>query len=172
VYVGKVGLAMCRLCINGSWEEVVIDDQIPTSHLRNYTPANGWYFLVEKAFAKLIGSYAFVEEFTLSELFQEITGLPFEVSKRKGEGWLNRDSSVRMSQLNINSFKEVFEDEKVCYLQGGDENSDVYNVRIIPGHTIRGFTLQDSTKSASIFRIQVEKAQKISLRISCLNPKF
>lgn len=59
----------------------------------------------------------------------------------------------------------------MCYLQGGDENSDVYNVRIIPGHTIRGFPLQN-TKSASIFRIQVEKTQKISLRISCLNPKF
>lgn len=86
---------------------MVVDDQIPTSHLRHYTPANGWYFLVEKALAKLLGSYAFIEEFTLPELFQEITGLPFEISKKKGEGWLNRDSSVRMSQLNINSFKEV-----------------------------------------------------------------
>ena len=51
---------MCRLCINGSFEEVVVDDQIPTSHLRYYTPANGWYFLVEKALAKLLGSYAFI----------------------------------------------------------------------------------------------------------------
>lgn len=76
-----------------------------------------------------------------------------------------------MSQLNINSFKEVIEDERLCYLQGGDENADVYNVRIIPNHTIRGFPLPN-TKSVSIFRMQVEKTQKISLRISYLNHKF
>lgn len=55
--------------------------------------------------AKLLGSYALVEEFTMPELFQEITGLPFEISKKRGEEWLNRDSSVKLNDLKIDSFK-------------------------------------------------------------------
>ncbi len=97
IYIEKVGLAICTLSINGNREEVIVDDQIPTSHLRYYTKDNKWHFLVEKAFAKLLGNYAFVEEFSPSELFQEITGMPFEMSKRRGEEWLERDSNMHMS---------------------------------------------------------------------------
>lgn len=66
IYIEKVGLAICSLMVNGSREEVVVDDQVPTSHLRYFTKNNKWHFLVEKAFAKLLGSYAFVEEFSPS----------------------------------------------------------------------------------------------------------
>lgn len=85
IYISKIGLAVCYLYINGNREEVLVDDLIPTSHLRYFTQANKWHFLVEKAMAKLLGSYALVEEFTMPELFQEITGLPFEISKKRGE---------------------------------------------------------------------------------------
>jgi hypothetical protein len=37
---------------------------------------------------------------------------------------------------------------------------------------IRAFPFQTATKSASLFRIQIEMTQKISLRVSYLNPKF
>jgi hypothetical protein len=42
-----------------------VDDLIPTSHLKYKTNDNGWHFLIEKAFAKLLGNYAFIEDFTL-----------------------------------------------------------------------------------------------------------
>lgn len=43
----------------------------------------------------------------MPELFQEIAGLPFEISKKRGEEWLNRDSSVKLNDLKIDSFKDV-----------------------------------------------------------------
>jgi hypothetical protein len=61
-----------------------VDDLIPASHLKYKTNDNALHFLIEKAFAKLLGNYAFIEDFTLPELFQEITGFPFEISKKKG----------------------------------------------------------------------------------------
>jgi hypothetical protein len=155
LYIRKVGLAVCYLYINGSREEVVVDDLIPTSHLRYYTTTNSWYFLVEKAFAKLLGNYALVEEFSLPELFQEITGLPFEISKRRGEEWLNRDSSVKWNDMKISSFKEVIENEKVYYLQGGHENSDIYNVRIIRGYAIRALPCHIGPHLVSLYRLQI-----------------
>lgn len=70
VYVGKVGLAICRLHINGQREEVVVDDFIPVPMLKFFSTKNAWYFLVEKALAKVLGSYSFVEELSPPELFQ------------------------------------------------------------------------------------------------------
>jgi hypothetical protein len=150
----------------------VIDDKVPTSHLRYYTKLNKWYFLVEKAIAKLLGSYAFVEEFSLPELFQEITGLPFEISKRRGEEWMERDSNMHMSEVKVNSFKDVFDNEKIYYLQGGQDNSDIYSVRIIKGHSIRSLPFHLGPHLVSLYRLEVSKLQKVSIRISFLNQKF
>ena len=91
----------------------------------------------------------------MPELFQEITGLPFEISKKRGEEWLNRDSSVKLNDLKIDSFKEVIENERVYYLQGGVENSDVYNVRIIRGHAIRSMPFHSGPHLVSLYKIQL-----------------
>ena len=56
----KVGLAIVALWINGVREEVVIDDYIPTVNLRYYHKEKAWHYLIEKAFAKALGSYAFI----------------------------------------------------------------------------------------------------------------
>jgi len=50
-------MAICKLYINGVGEDVVVDDLIPTSHLRHYNKKHPWYFLIEKAFAKILGNY-------------------------------------------------------------------------------------------------------------------
>jgi len=50
--------------------DVVVDDFIPTQLLKYYTSTNFWYFLLEKAIAKVLGNYSFIEEFTFPELFQ------------------------------------------------------------------------------------------------------
>lgn len=52
------------------------------------------------------------------------------------------------------------------------ENSDVYNVRIIRGHAIRSMPFHSGPHLVSLYKIQLENAQKLSLRISFLNPKF
>jgi hypothetical protein len=172
VYVEKVGLAICTLHINGSREEVVVDDQVPTSHLRYFTKLSQWHFLVEKAFAKLLGNYAFVEEFSPSELFQEITGLPFEMSKRRGEAWVERDSNAHSSETKANSFRDVFDNERIYYLQGGQDNCDVYSVRIIRGHAIKSLPLHLGPHPVSLYRLEVTQPHKVSIRLSFLNRKF
>lgn len=60
IYIPKVGLAICRLYINGVLEDVVVDDFIPTGHLRHFNKKHAWHFLVEKAFAKILGNYEFI----------------------------------------------------------------------------------------------------------------
>ena len=167
-----MGLAVCTLQINGSREEIVVDDQIPTSHLRYYTRLNCWQFLIEKAFAKLLGNYAFVEEFEPCELFQEITGMPFEMSKRRGEEWIESYSPARLSESKPSSFRDVFENEKIYYLQGGQDKGDIYSVRIIKGHTIRSLPFHLGPHLVSFYRLEVSDSQKVSIRISFLNRKF
>jgi len=97
IYIAKVGMAICCLRINGQREDVVVDDLIPTSHLKYYTPQTYWFFLIEKALAKILGSYSFLDEFSIPELFQEITGLPYELQNRSD--WNSRDSCLRTSNL-------------------------------------------------------------------------
>lgn len=58
IYVPKVGMAICCLHINGQREDVVVDDLIPTFYLKYYTPETYWFFIIEKALAKILGSYS------------------------------------------------------------------------------------------------------------------
>ena len=61
IYIDKVGFAIVGLWVNGVREDVVLDDYIPTPNLRHYCKEKAWHFLVEKAFAKVLGSYAYLE---------------------------------------------------------------------------------------------------------------
>lgn len=78
-----------------------------------------------------------------------------------------------MSVTKTNSFRDVFDAvEKVYYLQGGQDNSEVYSVRIIKGHTIKSLSFHSGPHLTSLFKIDVTNEQKVSIRISLLNQKF
>lgn len=97
--------------------------------------------------------------------------MPFEMSKRRGEEWME-SSKLHMSHTKANSFRDVFDQEKIYYLQGGHDNCDIYSVRIIKGHTIKSLPFHIGPHLISLYRIEVSKPQKLSIRISFLNRKF
>ncbi len=70
-----------RVCKNGEWIEVVIDDFIPVGGSEPaFSKANGpelWVILLEKAWAKLHGSYLKIEAGHTREAIRDLTGAPF-----------------------------------------------------------------------------------------------
>jgi calpain-15 len=75
------GVYQVRLCKDGIWKVVTIDDYFPitsSGHLA-YGKSNGpelWVAIIEKAYAKLHGSYAAIESGQMHDAFQDLTGAP------------------------------------------------------------------------------------------------
>lgn len=84
----KAGCYVLNFCINGTWQEVVIDDKIPVNpNHSNEAPCFGnakpfgekqvvWVSLLEKAWAKLCGNYDRVISGTVDMGFIHLCGVP------------------------------------------------------------------------------------------------
>ena len=66
-------------CINGIWEEILIDDYFPC--LPNYKPAFNhtitneiWVMIIEKAWAKVHGGYLNIAAGLTREALRDLTG--------------------------------------------------------------------------------------------------
>ena len=76
------GVYSVRLCIDGLWRWIQVDDRVPADSYRGspaYTSARGrqlWVPLLEKAAAKACGSYAGLAAGTLAEGLRLLTGAP------------------------------------------------------------------------------------------------
>lgn len=63
----------------GRWIEVKVDDRLPTrgdrpAHMHCAQPDVYWAALLEKAYAKLYGGYAFLKYGTVGRALQDLTG--------------------------------------------------------------------------------------------------
>lgn len=58
-----MGLAVCFIYINGVKEEVLIDDMLPFWMYRTDLPPE--ILLLEKAFAKVMGCYQYINAFSM-----------------------------------------------------------------------------------------------------------
>ncbi len=72
-----------RICKNGEWKEVVVDDYFPC-HMGRPAFSNAhenelWVLLLEKAWAKLHGSYERIEAGFAENVLHDLTGAPCEV---------------------------------------------------------------------------------------------
>jgi calpain-15 len=77
--INKEGVYLVRLCHNGLWKTVIVDDCFPCNQYRQlaYTQANRYQLyvaLIEKACAKLYGSYANLTSGLTEEGLQLLTG--------------------------------------------------------------------------------------------------
>lgn len=77
------GIYTVQFCKNGSWVEVIIDDQFPCSRSGGpkYSRCHGhelWVLILEKAYAKLHGSYAAIESGLPFEAMMDLTGEPYK----------------------------------------------------------------------------------------------
>lgn len=78
-----------RICKNGEWKEVVVDDYIPCLNgVPCFSNAAGnelWVILLEKAWAKLHGSYERIEAGFAEHVFHDLTGAPTDVYETENE---------------------------------------------------------------------------------------
>jgi len=76
----EFGVYAVRICKNGTWKEVVLDDFFPCSgDMPAFSRAVGpelWVVLLEKAWAKLHGSYHRIEAGYPQNVFRDLTGAP------------------------------------------------------------------------------------------------
>ena len=78
----KEGIYALSICIDGIFEEVILDDQFPIQPLSktaafNSTKTNEiWVMLLEKAYAKVYGAYANINAGLTREALRDLTGAP------------------------------------------------------------------------------------------------
>ena len=70
-----------RLCKNGEWQSITVDDYFPChvdgGAIFSTTAENElWIMILEKAYAKLHGSYLALRGGYAFEAFQDLTGCP------------------------------------------------------------------------------------------------
>jgi calpain-15 len=82
--LNKEGVYKVRICKDGEWQVVTVDDSFPVraDHGRlAFARARGnqlWVSLLEKAYAKIHGSYASIVSGQVIEAFRDLTGAPCE----------------------------------------------------------------------------------------------
>jgi hypothetical protein len=90
-----MGAYAVRLCVDGLWRTTIVDDTFPAFVQRGYVPQllfskskrqQLWVPLIEKAFAKLMGSYANIESGRLVEALGLLTGAPCEDLDLRDDG--------------------------------------------------------------------------------------
>lgn len=76
------GVFSVWLNCNGEWKNIVIDDRFPCLESGPaFSRANGeelWVIIMEKAYAKLYGSYQRIEGGNPSMALRDLTGAPYE----------------------------------------------------------------------------------------------
>ena len=93
----KNGVYIIALCINGIWQEVILDDYFVCDKLTmkpafNYNKNNElWVMLLEKAWAKVHGGYMNISSGITREALRDLTGAPaitfFSDSVNQNEFW-------------------------------------------------------------------------------------
>ena len=78
------GCYMVKMCDMGIWKEIIVDDLFPCKNAKSgpiFTRGNDselWVLILEKAWAKLYGSYAKIEAGLTREVLHDLTGGPTE----------------------------------------------------------------------------------------------
>ena len=102
--ISKLGVYRVKLCKNGEWLSITIDDYFPCYPMggpvfsRNETNEI-WVLILEKAYAKLHGNYYLLRGGSVAEGLIDLTGCPtltyyfndenFQADIEKGIMWLN-----------------------------------------------------------------------------------
>ena len=83
------GIYGVKFCKNGEWKEVVVDDKFPCFQGEPaFSKAQGdelWVLIMEKAWAKIHGSYERIEAGFAENVLRDLTGAPSEVVQTDDE---------------------------------------------------------------------------------------
>jgi calpain-15 len=90
--MSRVGMYKLRLCLNGYWQTVILDDYFPCYASEAGGPVycknhdnELWVLLVEKAFAKHYGNYSRLRSGWCYEAMIDLTGAPFKTIRLSDE---------------------------------------------------------------------------------------
>mmetsp|Transcript_26266 Transcript_26266/g.23144 ORF Transcript_26266/g.23144 Transcript_26266/m.23144 type:complete len:225 (-) Transcript_26266:2401-3075(-) len=125
--VNDIGFYCLFLYVNGKATPVFLDDYIPVykpSHERSSDIVPGfaeyeynelWPILIEKAYAKMLGSYEAIASRTMDEILQDLVGLPCscKIYKKPEDLWEMLVNVIDTKKVVLASFKP---------LKNGDEN--------------------------------------------------
>ena len=113
----ELGCYRVSLCKNGWWQTVLIDDFLPCSgkkpaYARNREEPNElWVSFVEKAYAKLHGSFAAIQSGSCHRALADLTGCPAELKELTGDMWpelLHNDQRVCVWRIRVYLLKICF----------------------------------------------------------------
>ncbi|XP_062847802.1 calpain-8-like [Trichomycterus rosablanca] len=101
------GIFHFRFCYNGKWVDVVVDDQLPTLNgklifVHCKTMNEFWPALLEKAYAKLFGSYAALHGGYISDGLRDFTGGAYRIYNLRNAPnnmWDLMDQAVKKQAL-------------------------------------------------------------------------
>ncbi|KAF0983090.1 hypothetical protein FDP41_011068 [Naegleria fowleri] len=77
----EAGIYEVNICVGGEWTRVIVDDFFPVNEWNNPVFAHNnaaelWVMLLEKAYAKVCGSYSKLISGFADEAFEDLTGCP------------------------------------------------------------------------------------------------
>jgi hypothetical protein len=105
----EYGVFTCRFYVEGAWVEVITDTRVPCLHhessdkclpvySRSSQKKELWVTLIEKAYAKALGSYEAVSKVRVSDLLMHLTGGSVQEIRFHEDGGFNRDSKQQFSK--------------------------------------------------------------------------
>ena len=79
--INEIGVYLVRICHNGLWKSVILDDCFPCTYLNTFAFSQAkkrqlYVPLIEKACAKIFGSYSSLRGGSTAEGLQLLTGAP------------------------------------------------------------------------------------------------
>jgi len=107
----EIGYYQCKFYKNGAWHTVDIDDKLPCSDRGLFfakckDPSEFWVPLLEKAYAKLHGSYHALEQGNIADGLRDLTGEAVEILLIDDPNFIKKN--VNLWEVLLRNIKESF----------------------------------------------------------------
>ena len=168
--INKEGIYLVALCINGIWEEVVLDDLFPCQKFSkqpafNHSKSNEiWVMLLEKAWAKIHGGYLNIAAGLTREALRDLTGACAKTYFTSDGG----------KDLNWKILREAFENKFILTAGSDDLNNgkDDYleKIGIAGSHAYSLLGVYELSKSGGRYRMARTSSKSNERILKLRNP--
>ncbi|CAD8192249.1 unnamed protein product [Paramecium pentaurelia] len=140
------GLYGVKLCIDGEWKVIGIDDYIPTYYNKPaFTRGKDqeiWVMVIEKAWAKVFGSYENIEAGFPSEVLRTLTGAPTR-------------SLFTNDEKFIEDLESCIKNRCIMVCSSKNENKQQYKLMgLISGHAYTVLKIKDVNANTKLIKLR------------------